>query len=430
MLQPIGFNVPMNFLLPTLLLPIMIGLRYIRSKRRNRFISFVSSFSFLGMLLGSLALVTVLSVMNGFDREIKERLLQVIPHGTVTSNHAFVEWDRLQSDIQQQPGIAYAAPYVGANAMVSYERGLHGVQLRGLNPADLKRLTNLQERMILGELDHLEQQPYGVVIGRLLARYLGLNIGDKLTVTLPQLTITPLGAFPRVKRFTVVGVFEVGAKVDQNLIITNLSGAQKLLKLGSQVSGLELLTNDIYQAPSIIQRIAKTDFVDADITFEDWSQSQGSLFSAVQMEKTVVSVLLLVVIAIAAFNIISSLVLMVTDKRSDIAVLRTLGLSRAQVMGVFVVQGGALGIFGVLFGAALGALVASYIDSIIQSLEMLFGFQIFDPNVYFISQLPSELKMDDLILVISSGCLLSLLATLYPAYQATRIEPAEALRYE
>ncbi|WP_423898527.1 lipoprotein-releasing ABC transporter permease subunit [Candidatus Pelagadaptatus aseana] len=412
------------------MLPIIIGLRYIRSKRRNRFISFVSSFSFLGMLLGSLALVTVLSVMNGFDREIKERLLQVIPHGTVTFDSPDISWSDLQAELQHQPGVIHAAPFIGANAMVSYERGLYGVQMRGLATADLKQLTNIEDRMIAGQLDRLKQQPYGVIIGRLLARYLGINIGDKLTVTLPQLTITPLGAFPRVKRFTVVGVFEVGAKIDQNLIITNLADAQKLMRLSQRVSGLELLTEDIYQAPAVIQRIAASYPADAGIVFQDWSQSQGSLFSAVKMEKTVVSVLLLVVIAIAAFNIISSLVLMVADKRSDIAVLRTLGLTRAQVMGVFVVQGGALGIFGVLFGTALGSLIASHIDSIVQAIETLFGFQIFDPNVYFISRLPSELKIDDLILVVSCGCLLSLLATLYPAYQAAKIEPAEALRYE
>ncbi len=424
-LETIGFNDNMK-----LTLPLLIGLRYIRSKRRTRFISFVSSFSLLGMLLGSTALVAVLSVMNGFDREIKQRLLQVIPHATVTAETPLSDWSTLQSQLQKQDGIVYAAPYIGGNAMVSYERGLKGVSLRGVRPSDLKQLSQIDQHMILGDVEALEQQRYGIIVGGLLARYLGLNVGDKLSITLPQLSITPLGAFPRVKRFTVVGVFEVGAQVDQNLVITHFRDAQALFRMGERVSGLELRTDDLFEAPAITRRLAADLNRGNELIFTSWDKSQGSLFSAVKMEKNVVSVLLLIIIAIAAFNIVSSLVLMVADKRADIAVLRTLGLSRFQVMGIFVVQGGALGIIGVLIGSGLGALIAVYIDPLIQTAESLLNLKIFDPNVYFISKMPSVLKLEDITLVIVSGCLLSLAATLFPAYQASKIEPAEALRYE
>lgn len=424
-LETIGFNDNMK-----LTLPLLIGLRYIRSKRRTRFISFVSSFSLLGMLLGSTALVAVLSVMNGFDREIKQRLLQVIPHATVTAETPLSDWSTLQSQLQKQDGIVYAAPYIGGNAMVSYERGLKGVSLRGVRPSDLKQLSQIDQHMILGDVEALEQQRYGIIVGGLLARYLGLNVGDKLSITLPQLSITPLGAFPRVKRFTVVGVFEVGAQVDQNLVITHFRDAQALFRMGERVSGLELRTDDLFEAPAITRRLAAGLNRGNELIFTSWDKSQGSLFSAVKMEKNVVSVLLLIIIAIAAFNIVSSLVLMVADKRADIAVLRTLGLSRFQVMGIFVVQGGALGIIGVLIGSGLGALIAVYIDPLIQTAESLLNLKIFDPNVYFISKMPSVLKLEDITLVIVSGCLLSLAATLFPAYQASKIEPAEALRYE
>jgi lipoprotein-releasing system permease protein len=424
----IRFNKPMKYSLP-----FFIGLRYTRSKRRNQFISFVSGFSLLGMMLGTIALIVVMSVMNGFDREIKQRLLQVIPHIELMSDdEGMQEWPALQEFAQQQAGIVAAAPYVTGDAMVSYERGMHGVQLRGLLPQEIRRLSGLADHMILGEVEDLRSGEYNVVIGRLLARYLGVTLGDKINITLPQLTVTPMGIYPRVKRFTVIGIFEVGAQVDQRLVVTHLADAQKLLRLGDAVSGIELRTRDMYEADQWAAQLwaQLPDAQKNALTVRSWSDTQASLFSAVKMEKTVVSVLLMIIIAVAAFNIISSLVLMVADKRFDIAVLRTLGLTRRQVMAVFMVQGAAIGWFGVVAGAALGSVIATYIGVIINAVETVIGIRIFDPSVYFISYMPSELMAADVAIVVAVGLILSVLSTLYPAYRAAQIEPAEALRYE
>lgn len=414
-------------------LPFMIGLRYTRSKRRNQFISFVSGFSLLGMMLGTIALIVVMSVMNGFDREIKQRLLQVIPHvELISKDEVLQDWPALQTFARQQTGVVAAAPYVTGDAMVSYERGMQGVQLRGLLPEDVRRLSGLADHMLLGQIEDLHEGEYNVVIGRLLARYLGVSLGDKINITLPQLTVTPMGIYPRIKRFTVVGVFEVGAQVDQYLVVTHLHDAQKLLRLGDGVSGIELRTDNMYAADqyghNVWTQLAPGD--QEQLTVRSWSETQASLFAAVKMEKTVVSVLLMIIIAVAAFNIISSLVLMVADKRFDIAVLRTLGLTRRQVMAVFVVQGAAIGWFGVLAGVILGSLIAQYVGVIIAALETVLGVRVFDPSVYFISHMPSELMLSDVLIVVAVGLVLSVLSTLYPAYRAAQVEPAEALRYE
>ncbi|GAB3110661.1 lipoprotein-releasing ABC transporter permease subunit [Pseudomaricurvus hydrocarbonicus] len=422
-----GFNADMK--LP---LPVFIGLRYTRSKRRNQFISFVSGFSLLGMTLGTIALIVVMSVMNGFDREIKQRLLQVIPHMELMGDEGVENWPGLQSTVEQQSGIVAAAPYVNGDAMVSFERGMQGIQLRGLLPKDVSRLSGLADHMILGSMDDLREGEYGIVLGRLLARYLGVTPGDKVSVTLPQLSVTPMGIYPRIKRFTVVGVFEVGAQVDQRLVITHLSDAQKLFRLGSRVSGIEARTRDMYGVDGLAQQLwqALSDEQKAHLTLRKWTETQGSLFSAVKMEKTVVSVLLMIIIAVAAFNIISSLVLMVADKRFDIAVLRTLGLTRKQVMGVFMVQGAAIGWFGVLIGCVAGSLIAINVGTIVSFFESLIGVRVFDPSVYFISHMPSVLLASDVAIVVAVGLVMSLVSTLYPAYRASQVEPAEALRYE
>jgi len=416
-------------------LAFFIGLRYTRAKRRNQFISFVSGFSLLGMALGTLALIVVMSVMNGFDREIKQRLLQVIPHIEVHAETGLVDWAAMRADIVQAAGVE---AYVDGDAMASFERGMQGIQLRGLLPADITRVSSLDKHMLLGSLDDLREGEYNAVIGRLLARYLGVSPGDKINITLPQLVVTPVGIYPRVKRFTIVGVFEVGAQVDQQLVVIHLNDAQKLFRLGARVSGIEIKTDDMYSADltakTLLHKLREMDYGSVDsqqsIEIRDWSQTQASLFSAVKMEKIVVSVLLMIIIAVAAFNIISSLVLMVADKKFDIAVLRTLGLSRGQIMAIFVVQGTSIGCLGVFVGGALGSLIAQYIGVIVSALESITGLRVFDPNVYFISHMPSVLMWSDVVVVVSVGLLMSVLSTLYPAYRASCIEPAEALRYE
>ncbi|MAZ88091.1 MAG: lipoprotein-releasing system transmembrane subunit LolC [Cellvibrionaceae bacterium] len=410
-----------------------IGLRYTRAKRRNQFISFVSGFSLLGMALGTLALIVVMSVMNGFDREIKQRLLQVIPHIEIYSDDGLSDWSDLRRQIEADRQVIAAAPYINGDAMISFERGVQGVQLRGLMPADVARISALDKHMLLGELSELRAGQYNIVIGRLMARYLNVTLGDKISVTLPQLSVTPMGIFPRVKRFTVVGVFEVGAQVDQSLAILHLRDAQTLFRLGQKVTGIEVKTADMYRADAIAAQLSdqlSQSAIESQLVIRDWSESQASLFSAVKMEKTVVSALLMIIIAVAAFNIISSLVLMVADKRFDIAVLRTLGLTRAQVMWVFVVQGTSIGFIGVLIGGMLGSLIAYYVGDIVASIEAITGLRVFDPNVYFISHMPSVLMLSDVLIVVAAGLTMSLLSTLYPAYRASCVEPAEALRYE
>lgn len=418
----LGLNAPMlkN-------IPLYIGLRYTRAKRRNQFISFVSAFSLVGMALGVMALILVLSVMNGFDREMKQRILSVIPHGFIDRQPQLMDWEALAATVEAHPRVLASAPYIGGFAMISYARGVESIQLQGILPAAEARVSVLEQHMIAGSSLHLQSGEFGIVMGSLLARSLGLALGDKVTLTLPDITITLAGVYPRTKRFTLVGVFEVGAQMDQTLAMIHIEDAQRLLRFQG-VQGLHIKVDDIYQAGTVMSQLGAE--LGADYTVKDWSQTQGSLFQAVKMEKIVIATLLSIIIAVAAFNIVSSLVLMVADKRADIAVLRTLGLTARQVMAIFVVQGSAVGIAGTVIGALLGCVLALTINSIMAGIEQVFGWQIFNPDVFFISQLPSVLLWNDVAFICGMALVLSLLATLYPAYRAAKIEPAEALRYE
>jgi lipoprotein-releasing system permease protein len=418
----IGFNAPMlkN-------IPLYIGLRYTRAKRRNQFISFISVFSLVGMALGVMALIIVLSVMNGFDREMKGRILSVIPHGFIDKTPYVSDWQALQQQVEQHPKVVAAAPYIASYVMVSYAGGVEGIELQGVLPEAEARVSVVDQRMIVGSMAQLQPGEFGIVMGRLLASRLALMPGDKIRVTSPDISITPLGAFTRSRNFVLVGVFEVGAQVDTNLALIHLADAQKFLR-NPGVQGLHVKTEDMFSAALTMRDLGTK--LGADYSVRDWSQTQGSLFQAVKMEKIVVGALLLIIIAVAAFNIVSSLVLMVADKRSDIAVLRTLGMSARQIMAIFVVQGSAVGFFGTFVGAILGCAVALSLNSIMGAFEYLFGLQVFDPEVYFISQLPSVLLWQDVVVICGLALFLSLIATLYPAYRASKIEPAEALRYE
>ncbi|MBB3168497.1 lipoprotein-releasing ABC transporter permease subunit [Simiduia aestuariiviva] len=409
-------------------MPLFIGLRYIRARRRNQFISFLSGFAMLGMLLGVGALIIVLSVMNGFDRELKGRLLSAIPHASILDAQGMDDWLPLASQLANRPEIVAQAPFVEGFAMLGYGRALQAVAFKGVQPDLEKEVSEIAEHMVLGSLEALTPGEYGIVMGRLLARQLGVMPGDKIMMTLPQLNVTPAGIFPRVKRFTVAGVFEVGAQVDQSLVLLHISDAQRLLRRGGKVDGVHLRLVDMFAADQVAHSIAAS--LPSTLTVRSWSQTQGSLFQAIKMEKTVITVLLLIIVLVAAFNIVTSLVLMVADKRADIAVLRTLGLTAKEVMAIFVVQGSAVGAIGIVLGAILGSIVGIYVGPIVQQLEALTGLYMFDPSVYFISHLPSYWLWQDVALVSGVGLLLSLVASLYPAYRAAKIEPAETLRYE
>ena len=426
-------------------IPLFIGLRYIRAKRRNQFISFISTISFLGMMLGIFSLIVVLSVMNGFDRELKERILSAVPHGfiykdvadKITDLSAVVgieDWPLLAKAVSAHPEILSVAPYISGNGMISQFSVVRGVQINGVLPDFERKVSSLADHFIAGSLDELQSRQYRIVLGSILARQLGVTIGDKVTIILPQVSITPMGIFPRLKRFTVSGVFKVGAQLDGNTAMVHIEDAAKLFRYRNTVEGLRVKVDDLYQAQRILHEIKQTINSGQDyqksISVKDWSKTQGGLFQAVQMEKTVMTLLLLIVVAVAAFNIISILIMMVADKRSDIAVLRTLGASPRTIMGIFIIQGSSIGIIGTIVGAGIGVPVALHIREISTVIENLLGIQFFNPDIYFISFLPSHLMWSDVMLVCSSALALSFLATLYPAYKASTIQPAEALRYE
>lgn len=419
---PIGFNAPMlkN-------IPLYIGLRYTRAKRRNRFISFISAFSLVGMALGVMALIIVLSVMNGFGREMKERILSVIPHGYVDQLPALDDWQALSAQVNQHPQVVASAPYISSSAMVSYAGGVEFIELQGILPEAESQVSIVEQRMFVGSMMQLQPGEYGIVMGRLLASRLMLASGDKIRLTSPEINITPMGAFTRSRSFTLVGVFEVGAQVDSTLALIHVQDAQKFLRKPG-VQGLHVKTDDMFAAAQVMGELRAQ--LGDDYRVKDWSQTQGSLFQAVKMEKIVIGSLLMIIIAVAAFNIVSSLVLMVADKRSDIAVLRTMGLSARQVMAIFIVQGSAVGFSGIFIGMVIGCIVAVALTPIMSLAESLFGMHVFDPDVFFFTQLPSVLLWQDVLFICGIASLLSFIATLYPAYRAAQIEPAEALRYE
>ncbi len=409
-------------------LPLFIGLRYVRARRRTRFISVVSAVALGGFALGVMALVVVLSVMNGFDRELHLRILSLVPHVLVHATQPLQDWEQLARTLEDDPDVSAAAPFIGGTAMLSTPGVVRGVELSGIRPERDAKVSPVGRYMREGELAALRPGRFGIVIGNLLARSLGVRTGDSLTVLLPELNVTPAGAYPRMRRFEVVGIFAAGAQVDASSALIHLDDAARLYRTGGGVQGIRLALVDPERAPEVRQRIAARLGPDFDV--QDWSVSQGSLFSAVRMEKRMVTLLLMVIVAVAAFNIVSILTMVVAEKRAAIAVLRTMGASPGQVMAVFGVQGSLIGVAGLVAGLAVGVPLAWYIGSVTAAIEQLFGFRLFDPTVYFISYIPSHVQAGDVLLITACGLCLAVLATLYPARRAARIGPAEALRYE
>ena len=410
-------------------LPLFVGLRYTRSKRREGFVSFISGFSLCAMALGVMALIVVLSVMNGFDREIKNRLLLVVPHVTVSHPEGFnvAEIASLTSQIMADSNILAVVPMVQSFVMLSYDAEKIGVMLQGIDP-QWSTVEPLRENMLSGFLEKLAPGDFGVVLGSQVARRLGVFVGDRIHLTMPKVTVTPAGIFPRIKTVTVTGIFQVGAQVDASVIFVHEQDARKLLQQTDRFQGLQLRLAEPYGADEWIRQTGLQLLPDA--KWRSWADSMGTLFQAMRMEKVVVSLLLSVVIAVAAFNIVASLVLMVSDKRKDIAVIRTLGATSGTVMRIFMVQGLAVGSIGILAGTILGCLLAYFIGDIVSFIETVAGVYIFDPTVYLISALPSKILLSDLAIVLGSAFIISFLATLYPAWRAGQVLPAEALRYD
>jgi len=421
-------------------LPLFIGLRYMRSKRRDSFVSFISLFSLAAMAIGVMALIVVLSVMNGFDREIKMRLLRVVPHVTVTSPQGLDRAQINQLEAELKAGaddapvqVLSVVPMLQSFVMGSSKGNQAGLMLQGIDP-ESRTGEKLAENMISGYVGQLQAGEFGVVIGSQVARKLDLFVGDRLQLTLPSVTVTPAGVFPRIKRVTVTGIFQVGAQVDASVVFIHYRDGQKLLRLGDRFQGVQLELSDAFVADNWLAAQSSKSFLNGslkdDLKWRTWSDNMGTLFQAMRMEKVIVSLLLSVIIAVAAFNIVASLVLMVSDKRKDIAVIRTLGATSGTVMKIFVIQGLAVGSLGILAGTLLGCLLAYFVGDIVAGLEALSGSYIFDPSIYLISALPSEIIFSDVAAVVGGALVISFLATLYPAWRAGKVLPAEALRYD
>lgn len=381
------------------------------------------------MALGVMALIVVLSVMNGFDREIKNRLLRVVPHITVVRAQGFTadDIDTLRPQIMADTNIRSVVPMVQSFAMLSHEAEQSGVMLQGVDP-QWATLDLLKEHMISGYLEQLQPGEFGVVLGSQVARRLNVFVGDRVQVTMPDITVTPAGIFPRIKALRVTGIFEVGAQVDSSVAFVHQQDARKLLRLGNSFQGMQLQLQDAYVADQWIAEVGE--IVLPGLAWRSWTHSMGTLFQAMRMEKVVVSLLLSVIIAVAAFNIVASLVLMVADKRRDIAVVRTMGATSSLVMRIFVVQGMAVGTLGIVAGTLLGCLLAYFIGDVVGLIERVAGIYLFDPSVYLISALPSRILLADVASVVGSAFMISFLATLYPAWRAGQVLPAEALRYD
>lgn len=411
---------------------LFVGLRYTRAKRKNHFISFISMTSMVGIALGVAALIIVLSVMNGFQAELRNRILGVASHIEITEfTNQLSQWPALAAQVQEQPNIKASAPYIMAQGMLSNGQAVQGALIRGVLPSEEDKVADLGKSMKVGKLDDLEPGAFNIILGSDLAYTLGINVGEKIVLMAPQGQFTPTGVVPRIKQFTVVGLFQIGMyEYDSGLALIHLQDAAKLYRMGDQVSGLRLKIDNLFDAPAMTAELTKSLTPLGAYYITDWTQQHANFFKAIQLEKRVMFIILTLIVAVAAFNIVSTLVMAVTDKRADIAIMRTLGASPRSIMQIFIIQGALIGIIGTFFGAILGIVIALNIDTIIPFIENLFQVQFLAKDVYYISELPSKLEWSDTTTIIITSIILSLLATLYPSYKASKINPAEALRYE
>ena len=409
---------------------LLVGLRYTRAERRNHFISFISLTSMLGIALGVAALIVVLSVMNGFQKEVRARILGVVSHVQITGpDNRLADWQAVARESAGHPQVAAAAPFVNAQGMLVFGAGVRGALVRGIVPELEQKVAEIGLHMTAGKLESLVPGEFGIVLGSELARALGARDGDKVTLIAPQGLVTPAGILPRLKQFTVVGIFEVGMfEYDSGLALIHLEDAQKLYGLGDRASGVRLKLHDLFQSREVARDL--TARLRGDLYVSDWTRSHANYFRAVQIEKTMMFIILLLIVAVAAFNIVSTLVMAVTDKQPDIAILRTLGASPGGIMKIFIVQGALIGAIGTLVGVAGGIALALNIDVVVPFLERLLNVQFLSREVYYITDLPSDLHSSDVIAIALVSLALSLLATLYPSWRAARVNPAEALRYE
>ncbi len=409
-------------------LELFIGQRYTHSRRRNRFISFISFASMLGIMLGVMVLITVLSIMNGFEKELRDKILGVVAHVTVSgTNGQLADWPVQLDKLKAEKHVVGAAPYVQKQVMLTNGNLMRGVILQGIDPALQDKVSDVNFKMIDGSFSNLKSHEYGIVLGVEVAAGLGVMPGDKVTVIVPQVQVTPAGVIPRIRRFTVVGVYEIGhPEYDGMSGFIELSDASRLFRLGDDVGGIRLKLDDMFAAQSVGQDLKTKGYG----TVTDWSEQHGSLFRAVKTERIVMTLILFLVVCVALFNLVASLMMAVNDKEADIAILRTFGMSGQRIMRIFMVQGSIIGIFGTVVGVGLGVLLSLNISSVMGWLEATFGFKVFSADLFYISEIPSDLRWENVIWITLAALIASVLATIYPAKRASQIQPAESLRYE
>lgn len=407
-----------------------IGLRYTRAKRQNHFISFISGTAILGMVIGVAALIAVMAVMNGFDHTLRSRILAVTSDIIVQGNGVPVlNWQTARRRLSRVPGVTGVAPYVQAQALLSHNGLVSGAMIEGIDPSLEGGVDKLTQDMKVGQLQSLHTHPWSIVLGTALARQLGVTVGDKITLISPQGGVTPLGVSPALRQFTVVGLFSVGIYAyDSGMAYISLGDAQRLYGLDQGVTGLRMQIKNPFDAPTFAAHLQQK--LGPAFYIQDWTQTHENFFKALSMEKLVMFVILSLIIAVAAFNIVATLVMVVTDKETDIAILRTIGVTPRSIMLIFMVQGAVIGLFGTLLGVIFGVLLALNIPTLVPALEHLLHTQFISPEVYSISQLPSKLEPWDVVHVAIAALIMSWIATLYPSWRASRVAPAEALRYE
>jgi lipoprotein-releasing system permease protein len=407
-----------------------IGLRYTRAKRRNHFISFISLISVAGIALGMTVLITVLSVMNGFQREIRTRILGVASHVQLTGATGTLS-DGLggAADASRHDPVVAAAPFVSAQGLLTNGQAVRGAFVRGVLPQQEDRVADIGRHMRSGRLEDLKPGEYGVVLGVELARALGAAQGDRVVLVAPQGQVTPAGVVPRLRQLTVVGIFGVDHyEYDSGLALLHMEDAQRIFRLGDAVSGVRLKVKELFEAPQVARDLSRS--LGPDIYASDWTRQHANFFRAVQIEKRMMFIVVILIIAVAAFNIVSSLVMVVTDKQADIAILRTLGAAPASITKIFMIQGTLIGVVGTLLGLAGGIALALNVETVVPFIESLFGIKFLSKDVYYISDLPSEVQLPDVVLTAVVSFVLTLAATIYPSWRASKVNPAEALRYE
>ncbi|MDH5408576.1 MAG: lipoprotein-releasing ABC transporter permease subunit [Gammaproteobacteria bacterium] len=410
---------------------LFVGLRYTRAKRRNHFISFISLSSMLGITLGVMALITVMSVMNGFEKEVRERMLGAIAHLTIMDFEGKINnWPHVIKNVKDHPKVKGAAPFIRAEGMLIYAGNVNGTVIRGVLPKEETAVSEIGDKMVEGKFASLEPGKFRILLGYDLARRIGADVGDKVTMVTPSVNVTPAGVAPRMKRFTVAGIFQFGHDFyDTTLAVVHMDDAAKLLRMQGKASGVRVQVDDLFDAPFVRQELSASDEL-VRYWIRDWSHFHSNWFRAVKIEKRMIFLLLMLIIAVAAFNIVSTLVMVVTDKESDIAILRTLGASPGMITRIFIIQGTLIGTVGTILGVILGVALSLNVDTVISFIEGLFGFQVLDPSVYYISHFPSDLHWSDVWVISIVSFLLGVGSTIYPARRASRTQPALALRYE